>query len=340
MNNAIKTTYIEGDVSVGRNVALGGGVTAQGSSLFKGSVRIEGWLDANNIKGPNKGLFSSEDSLKESYPHPEDGWWAIVGDNPQGEIYSATGGEWKDTGNTGSSTSSGVSVQDIEDLRAADTAMQGDINTLLDSVSDLESKSDDNDAALQNSINGKADANHTHDDRYYTETEIDTKLAAKSDTTHNHDDKYQPKGSYLTSHQDISGKADVGHTHEIAEVNGLQGALNGKQAAGSYAASSHTHEIANINGLQDALDGKQASGSYAASSHTHSKSDITDFPTSLPASDVQSWAKAESKPTYTAAEVGALAAGGTAVNSQKVGGYSIVVGSTGSDANTIYIITD
>lgn len=312
MNNAIKTTYIEGDVSVGRNVALGGGVTAQGSSLFKGSVRIEGWLDANNIKGPNKGLFSSEDSLKESYPHPEDGWWAIVGDNPQGEIYSATGGEWKDTGNTGSSTSSGVSVQDIEDLRAADTAMQGDINTLLDSVSDLEKKSDDNDAELQSSINDKAEANHTHDERYYTETEIDIKLAAKSDTTHNHDDKYQPKGSYLTSHQDISGKADVGHTHEIAEVNGLQGVLNGKQA----------------------------SGSYAASSHTHSKRDITDFPTSLPASDVQSWAKAESKPTYTAAEVGALAAGGTAVNSQKVGGYSIVVGSTGSDANTIYIITD
>ena len=26
----------------------------------------------------------------------------------------------------------------------------------------------------------------SHDDRYYTETEIDTKLLAKSDTTHNH----------------------------------------------------------------------------------------------------------------------------------------------------------
>jgi hypothetical protein len=31
---------------------------------------------------------------------------------------------------------------------------------------------------------------HTHDDRYYTESEIDTKLAGKSDTTHNHDTKY------------------------------------------------------------------------------------------------------------------------------------------------------
>ena len=39
--------------------------------------------------------------------------------------------------------------------------------------------------------------------------------------------------------------------------------------------------------------------------HTHIRSQITDFPTSMPASDVYSWAKATSKPTYTASEVGA-----------------------------------
>lgn len=40
--------------------------------------------------------------------------------------------------------------------------------------------------------------------------------------------------------------------------------------------------------------------------HTHLVADITDFPTSLPASDVHDWAKAETKPTYTHDEVGAL----------------------------------
>lgn len=40
--------------------------------------------------------------------------------------------------------------------------------------------------------------------------------------------------------------------------------------------------------------------------HTHLVTDITDFPTSLPASDVHDWAKAETKPTYTHEEVGAL----------------------------------
>lgn len=40
---------------------------------------------------------------------------------------------------------------------------------------------------------GASASGHTHDDRYYTEGEIDTKLAGKSDTTHNHDDRYYKK---------------------------------------------------------------------------------------------------------------------------------------------------
>jgi hypothetical protein len=49
------------------------------------------------------------------------------------------------------------------------------------------------------------------------------------------------------------------HTHSIANVTGLQTALDGKQASGSYAASSHSHIISDVTGLQTALDGKQAS---------------------------------------------------------------------------------
>ena len=41
----------------------------------------------------------------------------------------------------------------------------------------------------------------------------------------------------------------------------------------------------------------------APSSHTHTKSQITDFPSSLPASDVKAWAKADTKPSYTGTEV-------------------------------------
>ena len=47
----------------------------------------------------------------------------------------------------------------------------------------------------------------------------------------------------------------------------------------------------------------------AESEHSHTKSEITDFPASMPASDVSAWAKAATKPAYTANEVGAEASG-------------------------------
>lgn len=67
----------------------------------------------------------------------------------------------------------------------------------------------------------------------------------------------------------LAGKANASHTHTIANVTGLQAALDGKQPKGSYATTTsltdglagkantaHTHTIANVTGLQDALNGK------------------------------------------------------------------------------------
>lgn len=70
--------------------------------------------------------------------------------------------------------------------------------------------------------------------------------------------------------------------------------------------------------------------SYAApKSHTHIKSQITDFPSSLPASDVYSWAKASSKPSYTKSEVGLGNVDNTA-DSQKLVKYATSAGSASS----------
>jgi hypothetical protein len=103
---------------------------------------------------------------------------------------------------------------------------------------------------------------------------------------------------------DLAGKAASSHTHTIANVTGLQTALDGKQASGSYAPATgiapsaitgtavittdsrlsdartpttHTHDDryyteTEVNSL---LAGKQASGSYAAATHTHSADNIT-----------------------------------------------------------------
>ena len=99
--SAIKTTQVDGDVSVGRNVAIGGSATVQGNTHLKGNVKVDGWLDAKNIKGANKGIFTTIKKLREAYPMPHDGWWAIVGKALPGPIYVGDGGEWVATGEVG-----------------------------------------------------------------------------------------------------------------------------------------------------------------------------------------------------------------------------------------------
>jgi hypothetical protein len=84
---------------------------------------------------------------------------------------------------------------------------------------------------------------------------------------------------------DVTGKPSTfppsAHTHIIADVTGLQAALDGKQASGSYSLTGHTHIIADVTGLQAALDGKQAAGSYSLTGHTHIIADVTGLQTAL-----------------------------------------------------------
>jgi hypothetical protein len=49
----------------------------------------------------------------------------------------------------------------------------------------------------------------------------------------------------------------------------------------TFTPSAHTHQVADVSGLQTALDLKQAAGSYAAASHSQAWSTITSTPTTL-----------------------------------------------------------
>jgi hypothetical protein len=64
-------------------------------------------------------------------------------------------------------------------------------------------------------------------------------------------------------------------TGTLSSQTDLQTALNGKEAAGSYAAASHTHVESDATGLVADLAGK------AALSHTHAQSDVTGLATAL-----------------------------------------------------------
>lgn len=136
---SIKTTQIDGDISIGRNVALGGSVVAQGHAHIKSGLRVDGWLDAQNIKGANKGLFSSLEELSAALPSPEDGWWAIVGTTLTDPIYVGKGGAWVASGGNGSGQV--VDVQrydsDIEELQSDIGRIGQDIDGIEEDIRTL-----------------------------------------------------------------------------------------------------------------------------------------------------------------------------------------------------------
>lgn len=96
--------------------------------------------------------------------------------------------------------------------------------------------------SLTEKLNQKSNTDHTHDDRYYTESEIDTKLKTKSDTSHNHDSRYYTESEIDTK---LKTKSDTSHTHDDRYYTETE--------------------------VDTKLDKKSDTG------HKHTKSDITDF---------------------------------------------------------------
>lgn len=82
------------------------------------------------------------------------------------------------------------------------------------------------------------------------------------------DARINASGGGSPSWSSVTGKPSTfppeAHSHVIADTTGLQTALDGKQAAGSYAAATHTHAIADVTGLQTALDAKAGAISTAS----------------------------------------------------------------------------
>lgn len=125
----------------------------------------------------------------------------------------------------GNATASAAGLMSAADKAKLDGVAAGSNYVTVDAELSTTSTNPVQNKVIKSALDGKSNTGHTHDDRYYTESEINTKLNAK-----------------------------------------------------------------------------------ANSSHTHTKAQITDFPTSMPASDVYAWAKQPSKPSYTASEVGAAPA--------------------------------
>lgn len=68
--------------------------------IIKEDLRVEGWLEAPNIRPFLKGLFTTTDALCAAYPHPLTGWAALVGKSLPAALYVAEAGRWVATGDT------------------------------------------------------------------------------------------------------------------------------------------------------------------------------------------------------------------------------------------------
>lgn len=143
---------------------------------------------------------------------------------------------------------------------------------------------------------------HTHDDRYYTESEVDSLLGGKSDTGHTHDDRYYTETesdallaakvavadivNNLTStatNQPLSAAQGKALKDLIDSINAVllsdESTLDTLQEVVDFIELNRSDldslSISSIAGLQTALDGK------AAASHTHTASQVTDFDTEV-----------------------------------------------------------
>ena len=154
---------------------------------------------------------------------------------------------------------------------------------------------------------GAAAANHNHDAAYAPISHSDngdihvtaTQKAdwdGKAAGNHNHDNVYQPLGDYLTTESDPTvpawAKQASKPTYTASEVGA--------------APLSH----ANDTDIHVSTAEKTSWNSKAAGDHNHDNvyQPIGSYLTSESDPTVPSWAKQESKPTYTASEVGAAAA--------------------------------
>ena len=136
-------------------------------------------------------------------------------------------------------------------------------------------------------LSGKSDSTHAHDDRYFTQAQVEQKItdvltsgelslegyvtkqeltsqmASKSDAGHGHNaseisglqemlpDTYTKQEIDFAIDQVSKGKSDLGHGHEISEISGLVEELNAK---------ANVKDVASKAELESGLGGKSDSG--------------------------------------------------------------------------------
>jgi hypothetical protein len=118
------TDFNGGNIENVNNLSMSGNANIDGNAVVGHNLKVEGWLEAPNVKATNKGVFLTEAALQAAYPHPMDGWIAgvVVSGSNNVELYVATGGSWTDSQTTLPFTLDAPAISDLQSGLADTTA--------------------------------------------------------------------------------------------------------------------------------------------------------------------------------------------------------------------------
>lgn len=246
---------IEGDLVVGRNIYAGGNLNIPGKATIKQNLKVDGWLDAKNIKHTNKGLFPSLEVLNEAYPNPKQGWYALVGETIPANIYIVEDGEWKDSNN----------ISNDLNVDLTDYVTKGELEAELAEVTEISNNAitiANNASAQVDNIGEQTQTNKSAIEALQsTYEQADNKISQLESTLSSHALNIEIHGSLINENTEAIAKhrsdvvkdvarLDAKNVEQDSEINGM------KQSVQANANSFYTIEQS-LNMFKDEVETKQ-----------------------------------------------------------------------------------
>ena len=200
-------------------------------------------------------------------------------------------------------------IQAHNQTESAHPYILGELNAIRDEHSESVS-----------SLNGTITANATTAENYTNSSVAGLKTELTTGSTIVKAATQDGSGNVITTTYETKSDA----TAKLAEAKSYADGIKETLLNNSSAAIDSIYELADaMETNSDAIEAlTTVAGNKSDKGHTHTKSEITNFPTSMPASDVSAWAKATSKPSYTASEVGAEASGAVSTHNSSTSAHS------------------
>lgn len=244
-----KTTHVDGDVHVENNVVVGGDGSISGGMTVGHNLKVEGWLEARNIRGVNKGVFPTYEALVAKYSEPQDGWYAGVAVTTDGEtvfeFYLAQKGRWVDMESTiDSAIEVGTLQRDVEEMKkdvAKIPSLSDAVEAMQEAVSDVTEEMDalsEEDTRLADLISAEKTARAAGDEalsgrisaeataRADSDEELLARIHGTSLASDAMSDPFRKWSAPLTSWGDV--------VHALDALMSISGSEQGKKAAGRW----------------------------------------------------------------------------------------------------------